>query len=115
MTASLLPIGVAARDQAGTPYYGLVWLALASLAYTDESSTDMARVGVDLPNAVGALSYPPAPLIQDLPPQYHSLISTQLADRVAAYPLPDYKGACVQVPPAAAAGSTDAGREGNRR
>ena len=39
-------------------------------------------------------------LIQHLTPQYHYLISTQLADRVAAYPLPGTPDPCVQVPPA---------------
>jgi hypothetical protein len=38
-------------------------------------------------------------LIQHLPPQYHYLISTQLAGTVAPYPLPDYPGDCFKVPP----------------
>jgi hypothetical protein len=59
--ATLSPISVAAQAEAGTPYYGLVWLALASLAYTDEGATAIKNVGVDLPRAVGALPDPPAP------------------------------------------------------
>lgn len=61
MSGSLQPMSVAAQGQIGTPYYGLVWLALASLAYTDESALDIQHVGADLPKAIGALPDPPAP------------------------------------------------------
>lgn len=61
MTSTLSPIGSAARNEAGTPYYGLVWLALATIAYTDESSAVIDRVGIDLPANVTALPDPPAP------------------------------------------------------
>lgn len=61
MSASLSPLSLAAQAQAGTPYYGLLWLALATIAYTDENSADIANVGVDLPAAITSLPDPPAP------------------------------------------------------
>lgn len=61
MTNSLSPLGLAARQQAGTPYYGLVWLALAQIAYTDEDARVVKGVGTDLPAAVAALPPLPAP------------------------------------------------------
>lgn len=61
MRAPLTPIGLAARQQVETPYYGLVWLALAALAYTDESAAVIKTVGSDLPKDVAALPDLPAP------------------------------------------------------
>lgn len=61
MSAVLSPLSLAAQNEAGTPYYGLVWLALASLAYTDEDETVIKNVGTDLPKAIAALPDPPAP------------------------------------------------------
>lgn len=61
MSAALSSISLAAQHQAGTPYYGLVWLALASLAYTDEDSAKITNVGTDLPALVTGLPDPPAP------------------------------------------------------
>lgn len=68
MTNSLQPISVAAQDQVSSPYYGLVWLAMASLAYTDESALDIAHVEADLANAVNALPDLPAPPGHAAPP-----------------------------------------------
>jgi hypothetical protein len=61
MTDPLSPLSIAAQQQAGTPYYGLVWLALASIAYTDEGSGVIRDVTADLPTAIAALPDPPAP------------------------------------------------------
>lgn len=61
MANNLSPISLAARAQIGTPYYGLVWLALAQLAYTDEDARVVKGVGTDLPSAVAALPPLPAP------------------------------------------------------
>ena len=59
MSPSLPAIGLAAQQQIGTPYYGLVWLALAQLAYTDEAAGAIRNVGIDLPKDVASL--PPLP------------------------------------------------------
>jgi hypothetical protein len=62
MTGTLSPISLAAQQQTGTPYYGLVWLALAQLAYTDEDARVVKGVGIDLPSAVASLpDLPPPP------------------------------------------------------
>lgn len=61
MAPTLPPLAVAARQQAGTPYYGLVWLALAQLTYTDESAAVIHGVGAALREAVAALPPLPAP------------------------------------------------------
>lgn len=51
--------GLQARRQFETPYYGLVNLALANLAYTDESAATIHQVYEDLPANVAKL--PPLP------------------------------------------------------
>lgn len=62
MDNTLSPISLAARNQITTPYYGLVWLALAQLAYTDEDARVVKNVGVALPEALAALpGLPPPP------------------------------------------------------
>src|SRR5688572_21896895 len=61
MDAALSALALAARPQVGTPYYGLVWLALAQLAYTDESAAVIRDVNSALPKAVAALPPLPAP------------------------------------------------------
>jgi hypothetical protein len=61
MDASLSGLALAARSQVGTPYYGLVWLALAQLTYTDESAAVIGDVNTALPAAVAALPPLPAP------------------------------------------------------
>jgi len=62
MPPTLSPLSLAAQQQVATPYYGLVWLALAQLAYTDEAATVIPRVGTDLPTAVANLpDLPPPP------------------------------------------------------
>jgi len=61
MSSPLSPVGRAAQQQIATPYYGLVWLALAQLAYTDEDAQVVKGVGTDLPTAVAALPALPAP------------------------------------------------------
>lgn len=53
------PAGQSARQQLRTPYYGLVNLALANIAYTDESAAHIHQVHTDLPANVAAL--PPLP------------------------------------------------------
>jgi hypothetical protein len=60
-TSALSAISLAAQQQVETPYYGLVWLALATIAYTDESSAIVHRVSIDLPASVVGLPDPPAP------------------------------------------------------
>src|SRR5580658_3999471 len=49
----------AARKAVSTPFYGLVYLALADLAYTDENHACIPKVVADLQNAVAGL--PPLP------------------------------------------------------
>lgn len=51
----------AALAQLGTVYYGNVWLALASIAYTDEKSDEIKNVGTDLPARIAKLAALPAP------------------------------------------------------
>lgn len=63
----LSPISFAAQKEAGTPYYGLVWLALADIAYTDEKTADIKNVAVDLSKNIAALPDPPAPAGFDPP------------------------------------------------
>jgi pimeloyl-ACP methyl ester carboxylesterase len=50
------------QAQLGTNYYGNVWLALAAIAYTDDASTDIKNVSVDLPKAVTGLPQLPGPV-----------------------------------------------------
>lgn len=53
---TLSPAAQAAQQQVLTsPYYALVYLALADIAYTDEGKSQIGNVGVDLPNNVKAL------------------------------------------------------------
>ena len=62
MAPTLSALSLAAQQQVATPYYGLVWLALAQLAYTDEAATVVRNVGTDLPTAVANLpALPPPP------------------------------------------------------
>jgi hypothetical protein len=58
---ALSPAAVAARNAVSTPYYGLVYLGLASLAYTDEKKACEGQVVKDLTEAVAGL--PPLPAV----------------------------------------------------
>lgn len=58
---NLSPAAAAARKAVSTPLYGLVYLALADLAYTDEKHDCESKVTADLQNAVAKLPPLPAP------------------------------------------------------
>lgn len=51
----------AVRQAAGTRYYGLMYFALATLAYADESRKTISKVTANLDKAVGELPAPPVP------------------------------------------------------
>ncbi|HYF53568.1 MAG TPA: hypothetical protein VEA41_04865 [Salinarimonas sp.] len=51
----------AVRANAGGPYYGLMYLAFATLAYTDQQKNKIINIGKQLPEAVASLPPPPVP------------------------------------------------------
>ena len=53
------PNAHAVRDAAGGTFYGLMYLAFATLAYTDQASKKIVNVSVDLHKDVAALPPPP--------------------------------------------------------